>query len=471
MPDLGSLTITPPRVDVEAAARPARARARVSRRFRVDLAAIAALAVVPRLLVIVSTPENAPFSDMVDYHLRAQTLLSGEALPDSFRGPGYPAWLALFYALPIADMLAARVGNLILGAATAVATTILAREVVGRRAAMAAGAIVALYPAGVVSTAYIMPEGLYGLFTVLALIAASRSSISAAATAGVLTGLSALTRALGVGLLPVMGAGLAVQAWRDGRWRHAVMRAAVIGVACLAVLAPWLWQTSRISGGPMLDSASAYNVLLGANPRARERLDIADGNWVRATYLAGPMNEAEQNRRALEASWEWIRSHPGRWLWLAVRKMTSLWGLEGREHAWAYSHGYLGAHATGTVRAWGLALLFCLPPLAVAALIGLLRPGLLSTMTGVHILMILATVTLMHGISFSETRYHLPLIPFAAVLAVRSVPGPAITRGRWLIVGLIAAALAVGWWQQLPELLERYAMLSTAYGWRLELPF
>lgn len=434
------------------------------------LLALGAGAVLMRVAVIAWTPESIPFADMVDYDVRAKAMLQGRPLPDSFRGPGYPAWLALLYALPIGEILAARLGNAVLAAATAMVTAILASEVAGRRTAIAAGAAVALYPASVLSSVYLMPEGLYGLLIVLTLLAARRRTPAGAVVTGALAGLAALTRSLGSGLVPAVAAGDLVTGWRERRWRPALARTAILVAVCGLTLTPWLRHTMRVSGGVMLDSSTAYNVLLGANPRARERLQIEDGDWVRATYLAGAVDEADRNRRSWSAAGNWIRSNPAAWLRLIPSKMSYLWGLEGREHAWAYSQSYLGRHRVATVRLWGIALLVCLPPLALAALVGLFRPRPPATV--VRIAALLVVVTAMHGLSFSETRYHLPLIPLLAILAARGIAGrPAMTAPRWAMAAMVAAGLVLGWWHQLPELLERYAMLTTPDGWRLMLTF
>jgi hypothetical protein len=222
----------------------------------------------------------------------------------------------------------------------------------------------------------------------------------------------------------------------------------------------------------MLDSSSAYNFLLGANPRARERLQLEDVSWVWETYLARAGNEADRNRRALAEGWAWVRANPASWMRLAPLKMIYLWGLEGREHAWAYSNKYFGPRGVATVRIWGVLLLTCLPPLAVLAAIGAMRPGMTSEPGGVALLVFLALVTLLHALSFSETRFHLPMIPILAVLAAHGIAGRGrMTSGRWLGALALVLALAAGWLRQWPELMGRYERLTSPDGWQTMLPF
>jgi 4-amino-4-deoxy-L-arabinose transferase-like glycosyltransferase len=353
--------------------------------------------------------------------------------------------------------MAARLGNAMLAAATAALTTRVARIYVGRRAALAAGAVVALYPASVLSSAYVMPEGLYGFATLLALALGHRITPVRSMAAGLLTGVAALTRPLGLTMLPSLAAGVVAEAWRRRAWRPPLIH--------LALLA-------SVSGAPMLDSSSAYNFLLGANPRARERLQLEDVSWVWETYVARAVNEADRNRRALAEGWAWVRANPASWAALLPLKMIYLWGLEGREHAWAYSNGYFGARAVPTVRIWGALLLACLPPLVMLAAIGAMRPGLVAEPGGLTIATFLVLVTLAHGLSFSETRFHLPMIPILAVLAAHGAAGQGLmTTRRWIAAALIVGVVATGWLRQLPELLGRYERLTAPDGWQTKLPF
>jgi len=465
------LTTSPPHFAVAAQTRPSPPRV-AAWRPGVDLLAIGALALLLRMAVIVATTDSGVFSDMVDYHTRAQLLLSHRPWPDSVRGPGYPGFLTLLYFWSGHDLIAARVGNALLATVTAMLTVVMATDFVDRRAALAAGAAVAVYPASVLSSVYLMPEGLYGLLILLTLLAARRATLPRSLVAGLLTGLAALTRSLGIGLLPTLAAGHCVRGWRERRWRHATAAVGITGLACALTLVPWLSHTVRVSGGPMLDSTSAVNILIGANPRARERLQLEDGDWLRTTYLNGATNEAELNRRALQASWGWITQNPGAWLRLLPLKASYLWGLEGREHAWAFANSYFGERDPVVVWLWSVLLITCLPLLAVPAIAGLCRPGLTTTATGVHVLTLLAVVTLMHAVSFGETRFHLPMIPLLAALAVRGVAGVrAMTPVRWLVATALAVAIGSGWLRQLPELMERLHQVTTPDGWRLMLPY
>jgi hypothetical protein len=223
----------------------------------------------------------------------------------------------------------------------------------------------------------------------------------------------------------------------------------------------------------MLDSAAAYNMLVGNNPRATGRLVMADVDWIFSTYLVGSVNEADRNRRAMRYTLQWIRANPAAWLRLVPLKVSYLWGLEGREHAWLYSVGYFGARAPATVWTWGALVIVTFPVLAVAAVLGLLKPGVTTEPAGAAIVMLLGLMTILHAISFGESRFHLPLVPFLAVLAVRGIGGntPPLTGIRRTAGLALALGLGAAWVSQAPELTARLVRLAAADGWQAMLPY
>jgi 4-amino-4-deoxy-L-arabinose transferase-like glycosyltransferase len=439
-----------------------------------EYALVALVALALRVAVIVAVPAAGVFADMTQYDGLARMVQEGRPWTDSSRGPGYPLFLALMYALPGPDLLIARLGQAGLGAACAVLTTVLATSFVSRRGALAAGIIVAVYPALVLSTIYLITEGLFTLLLVGALVAARRTEAGRTVAAGVFTALAALTRSMGIALVPAIVAGNMLQGWRERRWRRPAVASALVVLAFVLTLVPWFRHTSRVSGGLMLDSASPYNVLVGNNPRATGQLEADDFGRITQTYLVGSVNEAEQNRRAMAHSWAWIKSNPRAWLRLVPVKVGNLYGLEGREHAWVYSVGYFGERSPTTAWVWGVLLLASFPLLATAATVGLLRPGLTDQSTGTQVAALLALVALLHIISFGESRFHLPLVPVLAVLAVRGVTTAStnrLTPVRSVACVVVLLALTVGWANQAPVLLDRLLRLTAPDGWHSALPY
>lgn len=517
------------------------------------------VAVVARLGVSWACADSGVFADMTQYHDRALHLLLAGTLPDALRGPGYPALLALTYGVFGASFWHARVANALVGGVLTLVTGWLARRAGAGPRAWVASAIVALYPALVLSSVYLMPEGLYTLLAMLALLLVRHRAPAIAVAAGAVTGLAILTRSVGLALVASAAAVAAWTWWQSGgtgraadgaadvvaggtkgangadaseretgrggtalpsatvasRDHYALLRLAAFVVACAVVLAPWLRFTTRVAGGPLLDTTSGMNVLLGNHDAATGRLNMADDQPLRQRYVVGAVSEADANTRALRAGLAWAVAHPAASVRLAGAKLAYLLGLEGREHAWGYSVGYFGERRAVTVTAWGGLLLVSFPLLVVAAAWGLVRaPGPLQP---VHIALaaFVAATCVLHVASFGESRFHLPLVPVLAVAAslggrprralsngdapvasdaapdstpgarpnaapnsapgavLGAVPGAAPDAGPWraggwwrlVLAALVVVLLAVAWMSQLPELLDALNALRQPGGW------
>lgn len=462
----------------------------------------AVVAVAARLALAWACANAGVFADMAQYHERAVHLAeTGTLFPDALRGPGYPALLALVYRLFGISFWSARLANAAVGGVLTLVTGWLAARAGAGPRAWVASAIVALYPGLVLSSVYVMPEGLFALLSVLTLLLMRHRSLAMAGGAGVTAGTAILTRSVGVTLLvtatvlavwraatdgkgasgPHRGAPLGVaSSGRSTAWPTALARLAVFVVTCGLVLAPWLTFTTRVAGGPLLDSTSGMNVLLGNHDGATGRLDMADDAPLRQAHVAGATSDANGNGRALRAGVVWAATHPGASLRLAVLKVAYLLGLEGREHVWVYSVGYFGPRLPATVTLWGVLLLVSFPLLVAAALVGVVRAS--GPLQPVHVALgtfVLATCAL-HVASFGESRFHLPLVPVLAVAASlggatgrpRVPDGTArVSRRRLAAATVIVALLGVAWVSQAPELLEALTALRQPNGWSTPRPY
>ncbi len=217
-------------------------------------AALAAAVVLIGLLALSPGPVGVYFDDGV-YVLLAKALATGHGLhylnlpgnpPATHFPPGYPLFLAALWRLDpsfpanVALFKFANVALLGVGAALAYRFAV-ARLPLGRVAAFfavlfGAGSYLALFLAG-----WVMSEMLFLVLLVAALWAAERlldePTVGRALLVGVLAGLCALTRTLGLAVLPAVLV-LAVRR----RPRHA----AIVLLVSLVVLAPWqLWVSAR----------------------------------------------------------------------------------------------------------------------------------------------------------------------------------------------------------------------------------
>lgn len=455
------------------------------------LIAWAGVAAALRLAMAWACADAGVLADMEQYHgLAAHLATTGRLLPDTLRGPGYPALLAGAYAIGGVSAWTARVANALVGALLTIVTGWLAVKAGAGRRAWIAAAIVAVYPALVLSSVYLLADSFYALLATASLLLLRHRSRGYAAAAGVVAGLAILTRSVGLALVGVAGV-LVLWDLVPGRTRRgtpppgastatvSLSRFGAFVAACLVALLPWLVFTSRVAGGPLLDATSGMNVLLGNNDTATGRLRLGDDAALHETYVSGAASVADGSARALRAGVAWAWTHPAATARLSVSKLAYLFGLEGREHAWAYGRSYFGPRASAVVTTWGVLLIVAFPALVLAAAWGVARAPM--AWDRVHVAMggfVVATAAL-HLVSFGESRFHLPLVPVLAVAAslgggrvsaASAISAPARAVRRVAAVAIVAV-LALGWAGQFGELAAALTRLRAPDGWTSAIPY
>ncbi len=336
-------------------------------------------------------------------------------LPTSFRGPLYPAFLAVWYRVAGLEhrWFAARLAQAVLGALVAPLTWALARALMPARpraADMAAGAVSA-YPMLVLLPLALATENLFlplSLGLLVLLVRGPRASAAprwAAATAGVL-GLAMLTRSVAAVFVPLVLA----RAWTAKRARA---RSVVTALAVLVALCgPWLVRNARLHGRWVwLETSGGYNLYIGAHPDG-------DGTFYppAAQELLYIVDDAERDAVARARAWAFIRQEGvGEFLRRTLHRLTAFYGLEKRVLMYLYSNGVLGA--------WPRAVL-------IGVLVVWLSPFALLMMMAIRTwahgrrgpgwawaLAFALAYTAPHALILADPRMHLALVPFLASAA------------------------------------------------------
>ena len=237
----------------------------MARRFPggAGLAAILALALVLRVVLVLAQPDLQPLADAGDYDRHAKSIAAGDGFPETLiadpggptalRPPAYPYLLGAVYAVTGDSFTAGRLAGALLGVLTVWLVFVLGARLFDRRTGLIAAAIAAVFPPLVWLNSSVLSEQLFlplELGAVAALLRAREGGARWAALAGVLIGLGALTRVVGLALL--LPAVLARFARRRAPARpglpappgavplRARLGAPALAVACAAlVIAPW----------------------------------------------------------------------------------------------------------------------------------------------------------------------------------------------------------------------------------------
>ena len=364
-----------------------------------------------------------------------------------FYPPVYPYFIGLLFRA-FRSMNSVLWAQVALGALLVPAVGRASALAFGRRVGLLAAAATAFYPELVWYPAHYWGETVFLLLLWWAvertLVADARGSWRVAVAAGVLWGLTSLTRELALYLVPIVAAWMArPRREPDGKARPRNIRdltpALALVLAAVLTVAPWTIRNAIVYRAFVpVSTMGALNLWQG-NTRLTH-LQIYD---VLATK-GGPI---EQDRYCRKMARQTIAARQPGWILEKLRsEMPEFWkaGSEVLDHL-------VGRQACGPLgpsKLVALELLLVVPYLAVLALflVGLARARLSG---GAWLLLILlAAYNAAHVAAYATTRFRLPVLPVVFTFAAAAVVGREGTlhplRG-WrplLLAALVAAALA-----------------------------
>jgi 4-amino-4-deoxy-L-arabinose transferase-like glycosyltransferase len=355
------------------------------------------------------------------------------------RPPGYPLFLR---ALTLAgvDVPGALVVQALLSALVLVPLFVLGRGWVGERAALAACALVALYPPFVIYATVFMSETLFVflLVTAFALLARPNASRGAMLGAGLTLAAATLTRSVIKLFVPLAVVWLLLSPWW-GRGERLVR----VGLLVLGLATPFALWTARNAAvyGEFIpaDCQSMYNLWLGNRSAGMRFMDVALAYY--------PYSKSPSVREAFAREQALATIHPAPTAW-AIRKLTTqLPQLVGPRHD---TRQYFARQRLGYQPAWFKSAVLTFEGalwlvVATGGIAGLTLAAADPRRT--LVLLLSVTVVATHLISFALARHRFPLVPFLALGAgfvlYREPPVWAPSRGRVLAAVIAVAVLLV----------------------------
>lgn len=289
-----------------------------------------AVALGPRLILCalaVIDPKLPVCLDSVEYLALAQNLIShgvfssadsAPFIPNTFRTPGYPAFLSLLTLLPSPVLFMALVQSFLGAWTAALFWNRLNRWGFGRGADWGALAL-ALDPVTVLNTPLILAEPVFNFFLVLALIATwgelraprsehGKAPLARAAGAGLFWSLSAFVRPISL-FLPLF----LCWVWRRDKKVFLVFLAS-------AYLLPVLWsqRNRQATGAAVFAAVGGHNVLRGPaamvesmrTGRPWVELDAELRAQVNDRYPAGALSDTAQSSEYGKLGRKILREHP-----------------------------------------------------------------------------------------------------------------------------------------------------------------
>jgi 4-amino-4-deoxy-L-arabinose transferase-like glycosyltransferase len=305
----------------------------------VDELIVVAVAVLSRLaLVVWAWGRFPPADDGTFYHVVADRISHGLGYtwlwPDgvvtyaAHYPVGYPALMAVAYALFGSRPESAMLFNAVIGVVGAIATRRLCRTVAPRGPALAGGLLAALHPSLLFYTPALMTEGitaaLIALLAALAVGARERRGAWPVLGLGFLSGLLVLIRPQALLVAPVFGA---ISSRAPGRPR---LRRA-LGVTALAIFVclPWtLRNCARLDRCAFVSANGGWNLFIGSAEKA-------NGRWVSLEELGVPVEcrnefgEAGKDQCFGRAGLRNVMSRPGHFVGLIPAKLRATFDWSG----------------------------------------------------------------------------------------------------------------------------------------------
>lgn len=368
-----------------------------------------------------------------------QSLPYGDPHPSAWKAPVYPTWVGVAYTILGTGEWPGNVTAwerleilqaLLLGPLTVLLTWLLARRLLGSRAATAAAVLAAAFPLVWEPFGLLFPEALaiplYLCFmlAVLGRTPTLRTPVGLGALLGLLLGLHPTS----VVLLGTLAVAWALAAgWRRGL----ALSALATGVAVI-VIAPWTIRNAVVFDGAFIPLTIQDAALYGtfnedaANDPVRPwswRAEPASARETLREMEAQHVDEAEFHDRLRDLGLDYIGDHPLSLLpAMLYNGVLRFWDL--RQPGQAIDEAKFAGRST-KVRALGLAMYYALLIVAIAGL-WRLRRRLEIVLPLLTAFALVAVVFMIIG----ATRYRAPFEPLLVILACSWLAGP-----EWLAAG------------------------------------
>src|SRR5262245_9155472 len=231
-------------------------------------------------LAVAGDSHAAPSYDGAWYDRVARDLVAGAGVrgvdgrPTAFFPPGYPAFLAAFYAVFGAHPALPKILNAALATLTCLLTYTAGRAAYGWRVGIAAAGLVAASPgdvfyAGVTLSEPLLTCALTGLVLAFLLWNREAAPRSRWLSLGLLLGAASLVRGIA---LPFAAVPIAAWLVERGPGRETWLRSGLLALGIALAVAPWTLRNHLRLGYPILIASDGANALLIAHS------PIADGS-------------------------------------------------------------------------------------------------------------------------------------------------------------------------------------------------
>ena len=360
-----------------------------------------------------------PVSDGVAYHTFASNIVEHGVYgwtaenPGAYWPVGTSAILAALYTLFGSGFTSVIVLNIAISLAVILQTFWLARHYFDLRTALFAAALLAFWPSLIMYVTLVASEVIFIFLLLGGLIAFEirwRRIWVGILVTGLIWSAAVYVRPLAL-LVPIVFGASYILRGQGGLWRT-LLRVVCIYVLMAAAIAPWSARNTEVFGERVMVSTNFGPVFwMGNNPDTT-------GEYQRLPDWAQDLTEIERSNRLKDEAMAYVANEPGAFVLRTITKFARLHARETIAVAWNSTQimALGGATLREGLKAVASAYWFAVLALAIWGSWQIIRRrGLWPLLTDASFLGWMY-VTWVHAVIILGDRYHIPAIPFVAIL-------------------------------------------------------
>lgn len=382
-----------------------------------------AVAAVIRLVYVLKLGNDQLSPDCGEWLSVASDIASGKGFGDTWRPPGYAAYLGILMFVFGKSILVMRLFNVLLGSLTCVLIYHAGKKVFSQAVGRIASALVCFYPYLIAYTGDLISETfltfLIALSMLMLLVTSEKPVLRNIVLTGVILGITSLTKST---VLPFFGIACLWLWWRTKSMKTGFLA----GILTLLVISPWTIRNyfyykafipistggkslylSSCDGALLLETAGEFD-----KPQSIETvMPVIPEDYMELMKLP----RMEQEKIFTEKARTWLKNNPDKFLFLLKARFLHFWRLY---PMMAYKWQKLAAKMTA-----GIYIPLCL--------IGMLLSWREFGKTSLFIALF-AVFTAVHLFFAVVMRYRVPIDPYVIIFASYTLHRAYTAAGRLL---------------------------------------
>ena len=379
--------------------------------------ALLVLGLIIRVGYILTLENSVHWVDEVDFIRLSESIAAGkgyvnpEGQPTAFRAPGYPVFLAALNVVGIKGILPIRIAQAFISVLTLFLLYLLACRIFNPVAGLVSLGLGVIYPYFIFIPGSILATVFYSfllvLFAYIFHIALSKKNKWMLLVAGIILGLTVLTRTSALMILPVVLFWFFIYLKNDIK-TILYYSLLLVGTA-LIIISPWIIRNYTKLHIANISSNGGRNLWLGNNENATinsgSNLALPEKLEKKLESVSG---EDEINKVYNHKALRYIQENPGRFLKLTLAKAVSFWRLDPSPT----TKGYL---KIDIIVRWVSILSY--GPIFILAVLGCFFIPDSSRKYVLFWVLFAFSQTLLHAVYITKVRFRLPLDHFLIFIA------------------------------------------------------